>query len=73
MATAFTMMMWLGVATQTAKSQGFVENSQNKPVSIDNCPILNATISNVSAIIDDTLPTTQYKLYLKNHNFVSLT
>ena len=38
---SFSAMMWLGVANQIAKSQGYVQNNQLKPTTTDNCPVLN--------------------------------
>ena len=43
MVTSFSAMMWLGVANQMAKSQGYVQNNQLKPTTTDNCPVFNVT------------------------------
>ncbi len=53
MAVSFVLMIWLGMASQMAKSQGFVHN-QMKSVSIENCPIhLNVTAAITAATIPE--------------------
>lgn len=37
MAISFTLMMWLGIASQMAKANGYIHN-QMKPLSVENCP-----------------------------------
>jgi len=41
--TSFSAMMWLGVANQIAKSQGYVQINQLKPTTTENCPVFNVT------------------------------
>lgn len=43
MLTSFGLMMWLGLSTQIAKSQGIVSSSQLKPFNNDNCLSNNVT------------------------------
>lgn len=45
MVISFSAMMWLGVANQMAKSQGYVQNNQLKPTTTENCPVFNVTTS----------------------------
>ena len=44
MIASFPLMMWLGMASQMVKAQGYVHN-QMKYLSIENCPasVLNVT------------------------------
>ena len=40
MASSFILMMWLGIASQLAKSNGFIHN-QMKSFSTESCPVLS--------------------------------
>lgn len=53
MATSFILMMALGLASQVAKSQGFVHN-QMKSFSVENCPIRNVTTTIIESINNST-------------------
>jgi len=53
MASSFILMMALGLASQIAKSQGFVHN-QMKSFSVENCPIRNVTTTIIERISNST-------------------
>ena len=53
MASSYILMMALGLASQIAKSQGFVHN-QMKSFSVENCPIRNVTTTIIESISNST-------------------
>ena len=54
MVPSFILMIWLGIASQMAKSQGFVHN-QMKSLSIENCTFnMNLTMT-----VSDSGPDTE--------------
>jgi len=38
-------VVWLGVSTQIALADGLIKNPQVKPISTENCPDTNSTLS----------------------------
>lgn len=79
MVVSFVLMIWLGIASQAAKSQGYVHN-QIKTFSTDNCPIMNSTFGTTEQVqSEETNPYVvdlepPFKLYfVANFNYIFLT
>lgn len=70
MVPSFILMIWLGIASQMAKSQGFVHN-QMKSLSIENCTFnMNLTMT----VSDSGSDTEQYWLFIffMYHHFMMI-
>ena len=65
MVISFVLMIWLGVASQAAKSQGFVHN-QMKSFSIENCSLMNSTLISTDGEFLEPKPQEYVYIYLLN-------
>ncbi len=69
MVISYAAMMWLGMATQLAKSKGLLPNSQTKLLSTNGCLFLNESLSNINVTVTEE---THKSEYVVNDTFISL-